>query len=399
MSITTSSPILDGIDVPHVTAYLGASNWTRRADFPRKELIVFDGPADDSGEPIQAVFPSSTRFSDFRRRLVDLLDALSVIEDRPAMEIALDMLNPSVDRVRARVISEFASSGSIPLTYASVLVKGLRELVVAAVCAEDEPRPFYAKAKKIGSKHAEQWRLGQTQMGSFVATLECPVTPPAGRAFRPSGPPFERRVTERIMRGLGQLHTAVMDGRVDALVDGYENGLNANMCEALLSLRDHPGDLQIEFGVSWSKRLASPLDLPRAVLIEERGFEFLVQTARALRESDESVERELRGLIVKLSTVNTDFTVPQNVVFVEGRIATLRFTDERGRRQHAKMSLAADDYKIACEAHRDKKLVAVRGRLEREGKQWRISGVHDFGTVDRSTDIEKDRIVKGIMDR
>lgn len=125
----------------------------------------------------------------------------------------------------------------------------------------------------------------------FVATLECPVTPPAGRSSRSSAPPFERRVTERIMRGLGCLHTAVMDGRVDALVEGYEKGLNANMCEALLSLRDYPGDAQIEFGVSWSKRLQSPLDLPRSVLIEERGFELLNQTARALRESDESEAR------------------------------------------------------------------------------------------------------------
>jgi len=43
--------------------------------------------------------------------------------------------------------------------------------------------------------------------------------------------------------------------------------------------------------------------------------------------------------------------------------------------------------------------VTVRGRLEREGKQWRISGVREFGTADRSTDIEKIRLVKGVMDR
>lgn len=382
MSITLSSPILDGIDVPHITAYLGASNWKRRANFPRKELVVFEGPPDDNGEPIEAVFPSSARFSDFRRRLVDLLEGLAVIENRPSIEIALDMLNPSVDRLRARVISEFASTGSIPLSYASVLVKGLQDLIVAAVCTEDEPRPFYPRAKKIGGKHADLWRLGQTQLGSFVATLECPVTPPAGRLFGPSAPPFERRVTERIMRGLGRLHTAVMDGRIDPLVDEYKNGLNANMCEALLSLRDFPGEAQIEFGVSWSKRLQGPADLPSSVLIEERGFEFLHQAARVLRQSGESEERELRGHIVKLSAIDAEFSASQSVTMNDARIATLRFIDERGVRQHAKMSLGVEDYKVACEAHRDNKLVTVHGRLEREGKQWRISGVHAFGVVD-----------------
>lgn len=397
MTGIANSPIMDGIEIQHVTAYLGASGWRRRAAFPRPEVLVFDGPDDDEGEPIEAVIPSSTRFSDFRRRLEDLLNTLSILEDRPPLEIALDMLNPSVDRVRTRVLSEFASAGSIPLSFASVLVRGLRDLVAAAACAEDEPRRFYTKATRIGGEHANQWRMGQTQLGSFVATLECPVSPPPPRASGNPAPPFERRVTERIMRGLGRLHTAVLDGRVDSLFEGYRDGLNANMCEALLSLRSGPGDLRLEFGVSWSKRVPEPSHLPRVVLVEERGFEFLDQTARTLREADESVERELRGYIVKLATSDVAYE-DGNLEIEESRTATLQFV-ERKRRQHAHMRLSPEDYRIACEAHRDRKEVSVRGRLERDGKQWRISGISAFGTVDQSTDIEKLRMVKQEMDR
>jgi hypothetical protein len=179
----------------------------------------------------------------------------------------------------------------------------------------------------------------------------------------------------------------VLDGRVDPLLEGYQDGLNANMCEALLSLRSGPGDLRLELGVSWSKRLAAPADLPRSVLIEERAFDFLDQTARALRAPDESIERELRGTIVKLSITDTSYGDDEDGELDESRVATLRFV-EQGRRQHARMSLNPEDYRSACEAHRDGEEVFVLGRPERVGKQWRISGVRAFGRVDRSTTIK-----------
>ena len=184
----------------------------------------------------------------------------------------------------------------------------------------------------------------------------------------------------------------MLDGTADGLFEGYGDGLNANMCEALLSLRDPSKDVHLELGVTFSKRLPGPPDLPRTVLIEDRGFELLVQAARVLRAADESTERELRGYIVKLAIHDTGYA-HEDIDLADSREATLRFI-EHGRRQHARMDLDPDDYKLACEAHRDGKEITVQGRLERTGKQWRISGVRDFGTLDRSTEIEKNRSAK-----
>lgn len=109
LSVTIEdSALLEGIDLRHVTAYLGSSDWKRREDFPRKDLVVFDGPLADDGEPISAVLPAFDKGSDFRRRLAELLGTLAILEERPAHEIALDMRSPGVDRVLARVISDMS---------------------------------------------------------------------------------------------------------------------------------------------------------------------------------------------------------------------------------------------------------------------------------------------------
>lgn len=356
---------LEAIRVTDVTSYLGEKGWRRRSDYPRPELLVFEGPEDDAGEPIVVTIPASDRYQDFRPRLRELIGLLSQLEERPPAEIAGDLMAPDVDRLDVRVMADFAATGSVPMGYAPRLVSALRDLLAAAACAEEEPRPFFAQAPRIGRKHADRCRFGQTRPGSFIARIECPALT-TGAPETVERVPFSRRVTMRIMRGLGMLQAAVLDGRVEHLTSSYAQGLNANMCEALLYLRPELAEPEFEFSVSWARSLPPDAELPRVVRIERRGFDYLSAAARSLRSSTESAERELRGYIVRLELEGT----------AGGRIL-LRF-EHQGRKPHARVHLGAEEYRKACDAHRDGRGVRVWGRLEREGKQWRLMSPRDF---------------------
>lgn len=387
MNHQEDASLVAGIALPSVTSYLGGNGWTRRADFPRDDVVVFDGPPDDDGQAIVAVLPRDETTSDFRRRLSDLLGTLAVVEGRAVEDVALDMRSPGVDRLLARVVSNTASAGSLPLPFASVLLGSLRDLVMAAACAEEDPRPYFAKATKVGVEHALSWRMAQTQLGSFVVPIECAVIPPVGQQPLPGSSPLSRRVTARIMSGLGTLQKAVLDGRPGALADDFRTGLNANMCEALLALKTPVTDLELDVSVHWSKRLAPPAGLPERVRIEARGFELLDATARALRTPSGAVERDFVGEIIRLYRESNG-----------DRVAVLQFAED-GRRMQADLHLALEDYAIACDAHRDAKQVTVHGRLERvSAKKWHLFGIGDFGTVNRSTEVERVRLVRGVID-
>ncbi len=84
-------PRIERVTVGDVRAYLLNRGWRLRP-FPGPELLVFEGPKDDDGEPILLVLPSSEQLRDYRMRLADLIGALSVIESRPAVDILSDML-------------------------------------------------------------------------------------------------------------------------------------------------------------------------------------------------------------------------------------------------------------------------------------------------------------------
>jgi hypothetical protein len=85
-------PRLPLVRVAGVRSYLLARGW-RPQPYPGPELLVFEGPTDDDGQPIVQVLPSSEQMRDFPLRVEELIAALSILEDRPPSSILSDILN------------------------------------------------------------------------------------------------------------------------------------------------------------------------------------------------------------------------------------------------------------------------------------------------------------------
>jgi hypothetical protein len=84
-------PRIRSVRVAGVRSYLQKRGWHLQPG-PETNLFVFEGPLDDDGEPIIEVLPVSEQMRDFLQRVVELITALSVIEDRPAPEVLSDIL-------------------------------------------------------------------------------------------------------------------------------------------------------------------------------------------------------------------------------------------------------------------------------------------------------------------
>lgn len=87
-------PRVRGVRVADVQAYLLRRGWKLRPS-PRPQLLLFEGPPADDGEPLLQAVPSSESGSDFVQRIIDVITNLSVLEDRYAVEILNDMLMPA----------------------------------------------------------------------------------------------------------------------------------------------------------------------------------------------------------------------------------------------------------------------------------------------------------------
>jgi hypothetical protein len=83
-------PLIHEIHVDDVCKYLVDRGWIIRP-FDQNEVIVFEGPLDDEGNPIVQLVPSSEDAPGFLLRMQELLNALAVIEERSAEQILRDI--------------------------------------------------------------------------------------------------------------------------------------------------------------------------------------------------------------------------------------------------------------------------------------------------------------------
>ena len=77
-TITPNNGLLDKLSVPALISYLERTGWVR-VDHPNKRIILFEGPPDDEGQPLQLVLPSDQSFDDAKVRLAESVGLLSTL--------------------------------------------------------------------------------------------------------------------------------------------------------------------------------------------------------------------------------------------------------------------------------------------------------------------------------
>jgi hypothetical protein len=292
---------------------------------------------------------------------------------------------------------ETGEQESIALRLASKQVQQLKRLVEYSASSEQDPRPHFNIPLSIARRMVSHYRFGHTFAGSFGFTVESPLigSPYIYRqeALLPDTEevvllPTERRVMERIVRGLMTAREATAERDLSLLVKGYSDGFNANMCEAIVALSKNR-TMPIEYNVLWSPKLTPSEDVkvPGDILLREMGYLYLEEAARELKglEPEQvTVIGPVKGLSSRDDPLGSRRT-PRSIV--------VRWTNRpEGRPVDVIVVLdSREDYVEAHEAHLSWTPIQVSGTIERVGNVWRLSGPHDFQVLGSVVDNHEGR--------
>lgn len=347
--------LVRGINVADLTDYLRRAGWKQKTDHPRKDVLVFAGPPDDDGEPIDFVFPRIASAPSFSEDVARVIDALAIIENREFGSVAHEIRLMMADRLRVRLSSESTQDGTLPLKTAIHMVSGLRSLLVAAARMESDPAPSHTVATKRDTQFGDACRLGQTEPGSFIINIEIPVPRYADGMFS-----FPRRVLHRIMFGL---HVVTNVREPSQVVRSYEKGMNANMLEAMLELRPDSPDFGLDISTLSSARLPQQRDTPSIVQVGAQHFDIMEDSIRQLRALSYAAERTYQGRVRALNSSTGQVNID---------------VDDKGNRYLLHAYLDPGDYRTARRAHDTDRDVVIKGQISRHGPQRWIDSVTAF---------------------
>ncbi len=351
-----------------LSAYARAAGWSRRETYRDRSHVYRGGDLPD------IILPNTKELADYASVVSGLIETFAESAEQDRMTVYRDLVTADRDAVRVRAVDldERDRDGSLPIGAGADLVCAARDLVLAAACALDNPRPIYRMgANREAADYLRRVRLGQTEQGSFVVTLLSPVVPPPIRTTpdskrRPpdveaSEEPIARRVTARLAGALAAARRATDDagcGEQRAFSSAVRDGVSANLCDALATLTETLS--RVDIGVVWARTYPRN-EIGRAVRFAAHDAPILREAGRAFRSREPRPGVTLVGLVQRLER---DDTAADGMV-------TLR-TSLDGRNQSVGALLRQSDYHRAIQAHRKKAPLVVRGDLERAGRRWRL---------------------------
>lgn len=349
-------------------------------------LLMYEGAVDDAGRPILLTLPTSAELEDAPEIISKVLNLLAAIRRTSTQAISEEINNLSCDFLRQRIITP-SNSVSIQLKTAEKLLGTLNDLIDYAACLEEDPQPFYGRRRKIGKTFTERCRFGQTFMGSFGMSILMPIPPSLDNNSEQT--PFERRIMIRIARGLLSIAKGLQEADVSVLTKGYQQGFNANLFESMLEMAKALENHNFEFQFAWSPEFSLPDDVrmnTRLFFSPEVMGPLIESAAKSLRSSSESKDTVIEGRILQLriegandeDAIEGSMDSGRRIICVEWELEHKRFVNIR-------VPLSIENYKQACDAHRDGKLISIRGRPEKPGKYYYLASPSAFSILPDST--------------
>lgn len=354
--------------------YLSFNDWVRNYNFPNKNMMVFY-----KKEKVLAI-PASETFLDFYRNLVELLKQLANYENKSIDGIIKEINTCYHDWLEFRIVSNISNEGELPLGYAANCIEGLKDLILYSACAEQYNAPICLRATNNAKEILDNFKLAQTEKGSFIINIDIKVVDEENEQetfeFCDVDASVEHKVVQRIGRAIKQIDAVTANQEnIDTIIsNAYETGITANMCDALLKLKPESADVEIDTKIRYASAITKGVDSIDEIKIKNHHFYVLHEISKRYKQNEDIRDIVLDGYI---KTLKKDKVVAHKY---KREIVLLTLFGEKLRT--VKAELSEEDYKAACDAHRDEKRVEIRGVLDMSKKTWLFKNVSHFKIIE-----------------
>ncbi len=366
---------LPTISLIDIERYLEEQGWNKYKDLNDK-IKLFRGPNNDEGKPLELMLPKSNQYEDYYYRILDVINILANVSDKKIEQVIKEITLVSHDVLKMRVINNGKYSNSIPLRQAADDVNALKKLFVFGASSEKKNLPHFDSPLDAGLQHAELCQFGHTFQGSFGFTINSPIISDYEqlKLFQcEEDSPFERRVLERIIRGLSLVEESAKKDDADLVINNFDIALNSRMCEAILEM-SQKYTCGIEFCISWSPKIRVPQEIKDKDkwFLDKAEYRVLEYAAEQLKKVEPFVETIIGQIVTLHSTKNpmSEENFPRQAIVKH---------DYEGRRIDVKLYLDKEGYNLAYEAHGMGLPVMVEGKLFRKGTTWKMIEIKKLG--------------------
>lgn len=352
--------------------YLDARRWDS-APSRLGRAAIYRSPG---GGEAEVQVPLDPGLADYIDAIVLAARRIAGFEGREVEQVIRDLLRPRSDLVRYALHGAATETGTIGLLAGLSMVSGAVKSLLASACGVQRPRRFHPRMTLVDAEsYVRACRLGQTELGSFVLTIDTPLdVQTQGDAGEV---PFGRRATSYLFAASAFLERSIRRGEPERVLDEPPEAprISANLCDALVEMMPADESADLHLRGSWSPLVPAPAGLPVAVHFERGMFETVERLAQQLRPAHGTEAAQFVGKVIELSGA------PNPAGALEGDVVLQVHVDDQILK--VRTSLGPEAYALAGGAHLHQQYVSVRGQLHRGRRTHVLKNPREFSALPR----------------
>lgn len=360
--------IIDRLDVEKLCRYLINMKWQTLPDLLGGRIKQFQSEDDEE----VVLIPLSKSFTDYYREIEETLTIIARVEGKTFEELTNKLLNPSQDILKWRIADELTSRGVIPFNSMSENIEHIKDLLASSILDITSPSKVHSRlnTKEVNS-HLSSYQFGQTEIGSYILNILCPLGYYQYNLFNPEYEeiPLGRKVNIQILNGISKIQSSITTHSSE-LQDTLDEGkISVNFLEAIAKLYDENSNSNVSLKADWNTYVPLTSEISTSqVELNTRCFEPLMNVIESNSpKQEQNIEKTFCG---KISTISGDADAESR----ETITIVVAIIDDDLRKSNVKVELNCQQYlTLVTEAFESGANVIVTGIVSRTAKSTKLT--------------------------
>ena len=201
------------------------------------------------------ILPIRVADIDYKRNMFELLQSVAKNVGDTVEGLLLKLLNPAYDVLKWRISDEEADTGKVSLLSMSENLTLIKELLsVSCLDVINPQQKFHRKLKvKKVNEAIQQYKFGQTEYGSFLINILCPLGDYNYSLFGMQEMPFLRKVNLHLLNAYDDIQTSIIERNWNKVDEDVDAGVySVNLLDAMTDVYKLSTGKNMSFRVDWS---------------------------------------------------------------------------------------------------------------------------------------------------
>lgn len=353
---------INKLDSNKICIYLQHHGWRDIGSLMESKLKLFDKDNCDS----TIIIPMEKSFTDYYRVYIDSLNVLAESESSTLISLLNRLINPSCDLLKWRIEADDTFLGSISLESMGNNIEHIKDLLASSCLDILNPSVYHKKVlTKDVVKQINQYKFGQTEVGSYILNLLCPLGYYQYELFdlRSEDLPMSRRINVKLLQDIQRIQKSINDNSTELTDDVQSEKISVNFLNALSGMYEDNKESDISLCAEWSNEVPNIEDnIIPSVKLDTRCMDKVVEVAEAnTPKEQQNIQKTFFGKIKDIGgdeelNNRSDITIKIVAIGDEGKKITVQ----------AQLPFVSC-YSIVDEAFENANTVKVTGTLTKVG--------------------------------